>query len=91
MVDEDLTFHPQSLYGSILWAATTLGMTEDRFYRKRAELYREGFPMPDPLNNRRYLKADVRAWVMRRRTIPDPEKENVMVSGESVEVKVDEL
>lgn len=92
-IKEDITFHPTSMYGSILWTALTLGMTEDRFYRKRAELEKHGFPKPDNLHKRRYIKADVEAWVAHRRTIPDHTKINVTVGGEydSQEVNTDAI
>jgi len=38
------------------------------FFRKRDELQAAGFPKPDPLTGR-YIKADVDAWVERRRQI----------------------
>jgi predicted DNA-binding transcriptional regulator AlpA len=91
-IDEDLTFHPTSMFGSIAWAALTLGLKEDTFYRKRAKLEEHGFPRPDPLNKRRYIKADVEAWVARRRTVPDVTEINVSVDeDESQGVNVDGL
>jgi predicted DNA-binding transcriptional regulator AlpA len=92
-IEEDLTFHPASAYGSITWTALTLGMTDDRFYRKRGTLEKHGFPKPDTLNKRRYIKADVLAWVERRRTIPNPENIYATVGAEpnSQEVNTNEL
>ena len=69
-MSKDLTFSDDSMYGSILWAAVSMGMTKDRFFRQRDRLYQEGFPRPDPLT-KKYLKADVRAWIARRRQIDD--------------------
>lgn len=91
-IHEDLTFHPVSMYGSIDWVALTLGLTTDTFYRKREALYEQGFPRPDPLNKTRYLKADVEAWVARRRVVPDLDPDRVTVSGDdSGEVNFDGL
>lgn len=66
----DPTFSDDALYGSTAWAATTLGMSVDTFYRRRKKLEREGFPKADPLTLR-FLKADVYTWIDRRRTITD--------------------
>jgi len=64
----DPTLDTLSLFGSNDWAALRLGITKDTFFRKRAELEVAGFPKPDPLTGR-YIKADVDAWVERRRQI----------------------
>lgn len=91
-IQEDITFHPVSMYGSIDWVALTLGLTADTFYRKRDALYEQGFPRPDPLNKTRYLKADVEAWVARRRVVPDAVQVCDTVSGDdSGEVNFDGL
>ena len=64
----DPTLDTLSLFGSNDWAARRLGITKDTFFRKRTELETAGFPKPDPLTGR-YIKADVDAWVDRRRQI----------------------
>lgn len=70
-VTEDRTFHDISLYGSVEWCALTMGLTKDSFYRKRGEWEKRiGFPKPDPIN-RLYIKADVEAWIARRRKLAD--------------------
>lgn len=65
---EDPSLHHDALFGSNTWAARRLGMTKDYFFRKRDELEAAGFPKPDILTGR-YIKADVDAWVERRRQI----------------------
>ena len=79
MAHHDPSLSEHSLFGSISWAAMTLGMTKDNFIKKRDTLEREGFPSRDPLTNL-YLKDDLYAWVSKRRTIADrieviPERE----------------
>jgi len=74
----DLTLSDESLWGSIGWASQTMGMSKDNFMRRRPKMMQEGFPAIDDLTNL-YLKADVLAWIDRRRkvsaTIPDSEPE----------------
>jgi len=67
----DPSFHSDALFGSNAWAARRLGMSKDRFFRKRDELEAAGFPKPDRLTGR-YIKADVDQWVERRRQIGAP-------------------
>ena len=69
-VREDRTFHEASLYGSAEWAAATMGLSKDNFFRRRPGWEAIGFPKPD-LINKMYLKADVHAWVARRRKLSD--------------------
>ena len=91
-ISEDLTFHPVSLYGSTDWVALALGLTKDTFYRKREKLYALGFPRPDPIDKTRWVKADVEAWVARRRVVPDRVEVRATVDGcESLEVNDDGL
>lgn len=68
----DATFTDTSLYGSRLWCAVTLGRTYEWMMQgyNKAKLSNEGFPKPDPINGR-YIKADVIAWINRRRQISD--------------------
>ena len=67
-ITEDRTFHEVSLYGSLEWAALTMGLSKDRFHRRRKDFETRGFPPPDAIT-KLYLKADVIAWVERRRRI----------------------
>lgn len=67
---KDSTFSTESAFGSISWAAHRLGMSKDRFMKKRDTLEGEGFPKLDALTNF-YLKADVDAWIDHRRRVPD--------------------
>ena len=72
MTQHDPSLSEHSLLGSISWAAMTLGMTKDNFQKKRPSLEKEGFPERDRLTNL-FIKADVCAWVMKRRRLADPE------------------
>lgn len=92
-IAEDRTFHEASLYGSVEWCALTMGVTKDTFYRKRAQWEKIGFPKPDSINGR-YIKADVEAWVARRRKLADQIKISGKVDSsatETVGVNTDEL
>lgn len=68
MTTRDRTFDPHSLYASNEWAAWRLGMSRDTFFRKRARMEQEGFPIPDKITGQ-YLKADIDAWIENRRQI----------------------
>lgn len=59
-----------SLYGGRRWVAATLGMSPSTFDKKRSALEDQGFPLRDRLLDR-WIKADVLAWVSRRRQIAD--------------------
>jgi predicted DNA-binding transcriptional regulator AlpA len=72
MTAHDPSMSDAALYGSTLWVATTLGMSKDSFFRRRADLEAHGFPRRDPLTNL-WLKADVDAWIAKRRRIADDE------------------
>jgi len=89
MVD-DITFNERSAYGSISWAAQRLGMTKSQFLRKRETLEHEGFPSRDPLTNL-YHKADVDAWIDRRRRIQDVDIAAFAEARNSTEVNLDAL
>lgn len=92
MITEDRTFSDVSLYGSIEWTAAALGVTKDVFFRKRAKWEKQaGFPTPDPIN-RCYIKADVIAWVNRRRRIADVgENRGKLGDTETQKVRTDVL
>jgi len=66
----DQTASDASLYGSRQWVADTLGMKLSTFDNKRVKLEEQGFPQRDHLVGL-YLKADVLAWVSRRRQLAD--------------------
>jgi hypothetical protein len=66
----DRTFDRISLYGSHRWCATRLGLSFDRFKRERPALEALGFPKTDPICGLT-IKADVDAWVSRRRRYAD--------------------
>jgi predicted DNA-binding transcriptional regulator AlpA len=57
-----------SLYGSRQWVAEALGISVSTFDKKREELEAAGFPKKDRLVGH-YIKADVLAWVTRRRQL----------------------
>jgi predicted DNA-binding transcriptional regulator AlpA len=59
-----------SLYGSRQWVAEALGISVSTFDKKREEFEASGFPKKDRLVGH-YLKADVLAWVSRRRQLAD--------------------
>lgn len=66
----DHTFHEQAAYGSERWVAITLGKSVDWLKKHRAELESDGFPQKDRLVGLT-MKADVEAWLGRRRRIAD--------------------
>ena len=76
----DPTLSPDSAYGSTRWTAQRLGLSQNNFTRKRAMLEAEGLPKPDPLLGR-YIKADVDAWIEKRRRVADPVGPDVDAKG----------
>ena len=66
----DPTFSEACAFGSSRWVAMILGKGPDWLRRNLDALTVAGFPTPDPIT-RLYLKADVMAWLDRRRRIPD--------------------
>ncbi|OIQ44021.1 MAG: hypothetical protein BM558_09435 [Roseobacter sp. MedPE-SW] len=64
-----------SLNGSVRWAAARIGWTLNKFRQKRDILENDGFPKVDRITNL-YVKADVDAWINRRRQLSD----NVVLS-----------
>jgi len=59
-----------SLNGSVRWAAARIGWTLNKFRQKRDILENDGFPKVDRITNL-YVKADVDAWINRRRQLSD--------------------
>lgn len=66
----DQTFDPLSEYGSNAWCATVLGKSTDWFRKNRAMLEAEGFPRVCRIVGHT-IKADVRAWITKRRQYSD--------------------
>jgi hypothetical protein len=66
----DLTMNPFAAYGSDAWCAERLGKSIFWFRQNRAKLEREGFPPKDALIGLT-LKADVEAFLDRRRKVAD--------------------
>lgn len=66
----DRTTATESAYGSDHWCALTLGKSDGWFRKNRPRLEREGFPPKDGLLALT-LKADVEAWLARRRVVAD--------------------
>ena len=69
----DRTLDRTSAYGSTAWVAQRLGISPRAFRDKRSQLSAEGFPEIDPLM-KLYIKADVDAWIEKRRSITDSDK-----------------
>jgi predicted DNA-binding transcriptional regulator AlpA len=67
---KDYTMEEISLFGSVSWAAMRCGLSRENFKKKRPQLETDGFPRPDKITGT-YLKADVDAWIERRRQVPD--------------------
>ena len=67
----DPTFSADAAYGSMKWCAARLGRSVDWLRDSREKLEREGFPRIDPLLGLT-LKADVEAFLARRRRVADP-------------------
>lgn len=71
-IPTDRTFDPVSAYGSERWVASRLGSNSDWLKKNRPKLEGEGFPPVDRLFGMT-LKADVDAFLARRRRIADPD------------------
>ncbi len=73
---------PQAAFARASWAAARLGISVDTFRRRRPLLARAGFPEIDPIVGA-YVKADVEAWISKRRQIDDaiPEDGEVNVDA----------
>ena len=68
---KDRTMEDVSAYGSDRWCAAKLGQSLDWLKRNRPVLEREGFPEKDRLFALT-LKADVEAFLAKRRRVPNP-------------------
>lgn len=84
----DLSLSPQSLFGSAKWTAQRLGRSVDWLRQNRDELDRDGFPAPDAITGL-WIKADVDAWVTKRRRISDAAM--VVEQNHQQEVNLDAL
>ncbi|MFD1913836.1 hypothetical protein [Halodurantibacterium flavum] len=71
-MNEDPTMNPLAAYGSDRWCAITLGRGLEWFRKRRDQLEVAGFPAKDPITGLT-MKADVNAWLARRRRIADAE------------------
>lgn len=76
----DPTMEKISLNGSVNWAAARIGWTLKKFRQNRKTLENDGFPQLDRITNL-YVKADVDAWINRRRQLSD----DVALSGGALE------
>lgn len=68
---KDSSFDETCAFGSDLWIAHVLGLSVMRLRKARPQLEADGFPRPDALIGRTN-KADVHAWIARRRRLTDP-------------------
>ncbi|SLN37004.1 hypothetical protein AQS8620_01336 [Aquimixticola soesokkakensis] len=68
----DRSFNEKAEMWSQDRAALALGMNCSHFRKKKKQLQEEGFPEVDHIT-KRYVAADVRAWIARRRKVRDPE------------------
>lgn len=71
MTAPDISMGPDATYGSDRWCAATLGRSYEWFRKQRQTLEGNGFPRRDALLNLT-MKADVYAWIAKRRKISDP-------------------
>lgn len=69
----DPSFAAEALYGSEYWCAQALGRSDTWFRKARPTLEKDGFPAKDKLIGMTQ-KADVYAWIARRRKIADAER-----------------
>lgn len=77
----DRTFDPVSAYGSEQWCAAKLGYGYENWRKNiRTALEAEGFPRRDPLVGLT-LKADVEAWLAKRRRVSDTVRAADTTSG----------
>ena len=72
MTTHDRTMDDISALGSDRWCAAKLGLSLDWFKKNRDTLEREGFPAKDKLFQLT-LKADVEAFLAKRRRVADPD------------------
>lgn len=68
--------------------AEMIGISPSTFHKARPALEAEGFPAPDPVL-RRYMRADVEAWIQSRRRVRDPD--TVDPEGAPVKINWDAL
>lgn len=66
----DRTFSDVSAFGSDAWCAATMGKSVEWFRKMRPDLEVIGFPIRDRITGLT-IKADVEAWIARRRQVPD--------------------
>lgn len=79
----DRTFEAICAYGSDGWCAARIGVSLDSFRRTvRKRLMLDGFPPKDPITGLT-LKADVDAWLEKRRRVADPDPRRVGMTVEA--------
>lgn len=84
----DPTFDPICAYASDAWCAARIGVSLDRFRRTlRPKMERDGFPPKDPITGLT-LKADMNAWLEKRRRVADPDHERLETSARTGEVNL---
>lgn len=89
-IPTDRTFDPVSAFGSERWVASRLGSNTDWLKKHRTKLEGEGFPPVDRLFGMT-LKADVEAFLAKRRRVSDPEPTADHHRPETSGVKYDNL
>lgn len=78
----DRTFDPVSQFGSLRWVAATMGLSVDQLRPRLPKMNGDGFPKPDQIV-KLYIKADVLAWIERRRQLPvAPERQSSIPRAE---------
>ena len=75
----DPSFSSEAEMWSAARVAAALGISIDKFKRKRVNLENESFPKPHPILGL-YVRDDVRAWIKLQRKLVD--KTNISVSDE---------
>lgn len=90
MTAHDPTFTPESAYGSERWCSLTLGKSYEWFRKARPDLEADGFPRRDALL-KLTMKADVHAWIARRRKIADYRVAPNTTSGASTTISKENL
>lgn len=83
----DLTLTDRSLYGSSDWVVMTIGKSKDWFAHNKKRMEADGFPKKDPIISL-WIKADVEAWINKRRKFSD---NATLIHMESTEVNHDAL
>lgn len=86
-ITKDPTYDKHSAFASMSWLASRLGRSKDWFSRNKDQLHHAGLPEPDPVVGL-YSKADVDAWITRRRKVADFTKDVTVNVSESSKPEV---